>query len=201
MVYMWYEEDVVQKYGILLEGWTGIPFGNPSELSTSLTSLGKLLDALKTGACRFRKLSPAKAAQRKEKWDADVAAGRTTAKSRAKRSDAGVPRKHVRDDADKEMTTPVAQATTRTTVGPTTTHTMRHATKRARKTAKTTAAPSKRCLAPAKPRPKTSAAPPRVQSRPIIDDSDTEDGPSVGNTQSVAHAEPAPPAQPAQLVV
>ncbi|KAJ6603151.1 hypothetical protein B0H10DRAFT_1957892 [Mycena sp. CBHHK59/15] len=106
MAYTWYEEDVVQHHGVLLEGWTGPPFGNPSEFSTSLMALGKLLDALKTGACAFRKLSPAEAAKRKEQWDADVAAGHATAKSRAKRSDAGIPHKWPRDDTDKENDSP-----------------------------------------------------------------------------------------------
>jgi hypothetical protein len=223
MAYTWYEEDVVQKHGVLLEGWTGVPFGNPSELSTSLTALGKLLGALKTGACRFRKLSPAEAAQRKEKWDADVAAGRATAKSRAQRSDAGVPRKRARDDADKENDNADGARDDDSNGGVGDgLHDAPPPAKRTRKNAKTTTAPSKRRAAPARPRPKTRAAAAatprddaatkaalerlkssrkRVQSRARIDDSDAEDGPSAENAQSGAHADPASAAQPAQPIV
>ncbi|KAJ6612064.1 hypothetical protein B0H10DRAFT_1918368 [Mycena sp. CBHHK59/15] len=91
MAYTWYEEDVVQQHGVLLEGWTGTPFGNPSELSTSLTSLGNLLNALKSGECAFRKLGVAEAAERKKKWDDNVAAGRATPKSRAQAQRRGRP--------------------------------------------------------------------------------------------------------------
>ncbi|KAJ6619914.1 hypothetical protein B0H10DRAFT_1946469 [Mycena sp. CBHHK59/15] len=103
-------------------------------------------------------MSPAKAAQCKEEWDADVAAGRATAKSRAKRSDAG---KHNSGGAGDDEDNGGA------------------ATKAALERLKA----SRR----------------RVQSRPIIDDTDTEDGPSAGNVQSVAHAEPAPPPSPPSL--
>ncbi|KAJ7816302.1 hypothetical protein B0H14DRAFT_3475466 [Mycena olivaceomarginata] len=51
---------------------------NPSHFSTSLPNLRTLLDALKT---------------EEKKWDADVAAGLITAKSRSERKDKGVPRK------------------------------------------------------------------------------------------------------------
>ncbi|KAJ7705040.1 hypothetical protein B0H17DRAFT_1193522 [Mycena rosella] len=101
MAYTWHEEDVVQRYGIILKGWTAPRFVNPSELSTSLSVLCTLLDAVKTGACKFRKLTPAEAETRKEKWDADVAAGRATAKSRAPRNNIGVPRKRTCGDEDE----------------------------------------------------------------------------------------------------
>ncbi|KAJ7246634.1 hypothetical protein C8J57DRAFT_1241277 [Mycena rebaudengoi] len=119
MAYTWHEEDVVQKYNVVLEGWKG-RFMNPSELSTSLPALRALVDALKDGNCAFRRLLPAEAQARKTAWEAEVAAGRTIrstaaasrarlstlrapiAKSRAQRSDAGVPRKRTRDDGDKE---------------------------------------------------------------------------------------------------
>jgi hypothetical protein len=101
MAYTWHEEDVVQKYGCVLEGWTAARFVNPSELSTSLPALRTLVEALKSGQCAFRKLLPAEAETRKLKWEADAAAGRVVAKNRAQRSDAGVPRKRAHNE-DKE---------------------------------------------------------------------------------------------------
>jgi hypothetical protein len=106
MAYSWYEEDVVQKYGVVIEGWVALPFENPSHFSTSLPNLRTLLDALKTGACAFRKLSLAEAAERKKKWDADVAAGLITAKSRSERKDKGVPRKRTSTDAQLDADGP-----------------------------------------------------------------------------------------------
>ncbi|KAJ7267849.1 hypothetical protein C8J57DRAFT_1613969 [Mycena rebaudengoi] len=94
MAYTWFEEDIVQRYGVVIDGWVG-PFINPSTMSTSLGNLRALSDALKMGECKFRKLTTAEAAERKAKWDTDVTAGRVTAKHRAERSDRGVPRKKV----------------------------------------------------------------------------------------------------------
>ncbi|KAJ7853295.1 hypothetical protein B0H14DRAFT_3450278 [Mycena olivaceomarginata] len=103
MAYTWPEEDVVQRYGVVLEGWTAGKFVDPSDLSTSLTVLRTLLDALKSGECAFRKLGPVEAANRQKKWEEDVAAGRVVAKHRQPRCDAGIPRKRVRDEErDKE---------------------------------------------------------------------------------------------------
>ncbi|KAJ7284759.1 hypothetical protein C8J57DRAFT_963328, partial [Mycena rebaudengoi] len=101
MAYTWHEEDVVQKYNVVLEGWKG-RFVNPSELSTSLPALRALVDALKDGTCTFRRLLPAEAQARKTAWEAEVAAGHTIAKSHVQRSDAGVPHKRVRSNGDKE---------------------------------------------------------------------------------------------------
>jgi hypothetical protein len=101
IAYTWYEEDIVQRYNVVMEGWRG-PFQNPSTLSTSLPALRELLDAIKTGEAGFRKLLPAEAAERRKKWDADVAAGHAVAKHRAERSDKGKPRKRARDDDDED---------------------------------------------------------------------------------------------------
>jgi hypothetical protein len=101
MSYTWHEEDVVHRYGVVLEGWTAPRFINPSELSTSLPGLRTLLDAIKNGDCAFRKLPQKEAATRRKKWDEDVTAGRVAAKTRAPHCDAGIPRKRRRDE-DKE---------------------------------------------------------------------------------------------------
>ena len=57
MQYVNYEEDIVQRYGIVLEGWTFARFVNPSELSTVLPPLQKLLNVLNDGSCKFMKLT------------------------------------------------------------------------------------------------------------------------------------------------
>ncbi|KAJ7797421.1 hypothetical protein B0H14DRAFT_57681 [Mycena olivaceomarginata] len=100
MSWVWYEEDIVHKYSIILVGWTFPELANPSTLSTSLPALQELHDALKNGACRFEKLTPEKLADRKKNWLADVNAGRRERKHRAERSDKGVKRS--RADVDNE---------------------------------------------------------------------------------------------------
>ena len=64
MQYVNYEEAIIQWYGIELKGWTYDNFVNPSELSTSLPSLQKLLNAINTGDCKFVKLT----AEERRKW-------------------------------------------------------------------------------------------------------------------------------------
>jgi hypothetical protein len=98
----WWEEDVVQRYGVVLEGWTaGNKITDPSNLSTSQAVIRTLLEAVRTGECAFRKLGPVEAAERKAKWEEDVAAGRVVAKHRAPRCDAGRPRKRGRAEGDE----------------------------------------------------------------------------------------------------
>jgi hypothetical protein len=53
MVYVNHKEDVVHRYGVELVGWTPEKFCNPSELTTSLPVLRKLLNAIKYGTCKF----------------------------------------------------------------------------------------------------------------------------------------------------
>ncbi|KAJ7257424.1 hypothetical protein C8J57DRAFT_1648487, partial [Mycena rebaudengoi] len=93
MAYTWYEEDVVQRYNVIMEGWPAAPFINLSAMSTSLPNLRTLMHDLQTGECAFRKLLPAEAAERRKKWEANVAAGRIVAKHRAERCDKGSSRK------------------------------------------------------------------------------------------------------------
>ncbi|KAJ7793219.1 hypothetical protein B0H14DRAFT_3560895, partial [Mycena olivaceomarginata] len=93
LAWTWFDEDVVQRYGVVLEGWTAGRIVDPSNLSTSQTVIRTLLEAIRTGECYFRKLGPSEAAERRKKWDEDVAAERVVAKHRAPRRDAGVPRK------------------------------------------------------------------------------------------------------------
>ncbi|KAH9831728.1 uncharacterized protein C8Q71DRAFT_726622 [Rhodofomes roseus] len=52
-----FKPDFVVKYGINIFGWTLNKFVNPSEMSTSLPPLRKLVNALKSGLCKFIHLS------------------------------------------------------------------------------------------------------------------------------------------------
>ena len=58
MQYANYEELIIQKYGIELQGWTFEKLVNPSLLSTSLPGLQHLLDAINNRDCKFTKLNP-----------------------------------------------------------------------------------------------------------------------------------------------
>ncbi|KAJ7027670.1 hypothetical protein C8F04DRAFT_1266774 [Mycena alexandri] len=100
MAYVWYEEDIVHKYGVILVGWTFPELVNPSELSTSLPALQKLHDAIKDNSCRFVKLTGEERADRIAKWKDDVAAGRMEQKTRATRADKG--KKRARAPGDDE---------------------------------------------------------------------------------------------------
>ncbi|KAJ7269477.1 hypothetical protein C8J57DRAFT_976590, partial [Mycena rebaudengoi] len=93
MDYVHYEESIVLKYGILLEGWTCDKFVNPSDLSSSLPVLTTLRDALRNGGCKWVKLQPELLKQRKLKWAANVAAGKATPRMHQPRSDLGKKRK------------------------------------------------------------------------------------------------------------
>ncbi|KAJ7506728.1 hypothetical protein B0H11DRAFT_1644568, partial [Mycena galericulata] len=68
MQYVWYEEDIVQHYCVVLVGWTFPEIINPSELSSSLPGLQELYDALKDNTCFFKRLEPAEREQRKAEW-------------------------------------------------------------------------------------------------------------------------------------
>jgi hypothetical protein len=62
----WWEEDVVQQYGVVLDGWTaGDKITDPSNMSTSQTVIRTLLEAVRVGECAFRKLGPVEATERK----------------------------------------------------------------------------------------------------------------------------------------
>ncbi|KAJ6456854.1 hypothetical protein C8R45DRAFT_798255, partial [Mycena sanguinolenta] len=95
MDYIYYEECIVLKYGIILVGWTCARFVNPSELSSSITVLTTLRDALRDEKCKWVKLSPAERKARKEAWDVDVEAGKVVPRSRVTRSDINKKRKAV----------------------------------------------------------------------------------------------------------
>ncbi|KAJ6591775.1 hypothetical protein DFH09DRAFT_1073634 [Mycena vulgaris] len=77
MAYVNYEANIVLKHGVELVGWTADKFCSPSELTSSLPILRKLLNALESGDCMFVKLGPAELKQRKLKlWESKANAVR-----------------------------------------------------------------------------------------------------------------------------
>ena len=93
MQYVNYEEAIVQRYGIVLEGWTFARFVNPSELSTALPPLQKLLDALNDGSCKFVKLTREQRKAREKEYREKVVTGEIQVRERKTRKDAGQKRK------------------------------------------------------------------------------------------------------------
>ena len=108
MKYVDYEELVVIKHGVELQGWTFDKFACPSSLSTSLPGLRKLLNAINNGDCKFVKLSPLEIKKRRDEREKRIEDGTITAKVRKTRKDVGTkrPRKgkkkaaEVDDDSD-----------------------------------------------------------------------------------------------------
>ena len=106
MHYTRYEEEIVQRYGIELQGWTYEKLMNPSTLSSSLPPLKALHDALITGTCKFVKLTAAERKARETAYMAKIASGEVELRKRKRRSDVGVRKKskrsHKDDNADDE---------------------------------------------------------------------------------------------------
>ncbi|KAJ7867125.1 hypothetical protein B0H13DRAFT_2352073 [Mycena leptocephala] len=84
MAYVHYEEDVVHN-----------------DLTTSLPVLRTLLNAIKSGTCKFVRLTPIKLKARKVQYEADIAEGKITGKQHNPRSDIGRKRKRV-DEEEEE---------------------------------------------------------------------------------------------------
>ena len=93
MHYAQYEEEIVQRYGIELEGWTYEKLTNPSDLSSSLPPLKALRDAIISGTCKFVKLTAAEKKKREAAYMAKIKSGEIELRKRKRRSDAGVSKK------------------------------------------------------------------------------------------------------------
>lgn len=93
MHYAQYEEEIVQRYGIELEGWTYEKLTNPSDLSSSLPPLKALQDAIISGTCKFVKLTAAEKKKREAAYMAKIKSGEIELRKRKRRSDAGVSKK------------------------------------------------------------------------------------------------------------
>ena len=100
MHYTRYEEEIVQRYGIELQGWTYDKLINPSALSSSLPPLKALHDSLVKGTCKFVKLSTAERVAREAAYMAKIASGEVELRKRKQRSDAGSKRKAKRARKD-----------------------------------------------------------------------------------------------------
>ena len=90
MHYTRYEEDIVQRYGIELQGWTYEKMMNPSNLSSSLPPLKTLRDALVTGTCKFVKLTAGGGKKREIEYMASIASGEVDLRKQKWRSDEGL---------------------------------------------------------------------------------------------------------------
>ena len=89
MQYVNYEEQIVIRYVIKLDGWTYENFRNPSEFSSSLPPLQELSDAIDNGTCKFVKLTPAEKKQFEHEFNTKVQAGQVILRKRKIRKDAG----------------------------------------------------------------------------------------------------------------
>jgi hypothetical protein len=102
MQYTRYEEEIVQRYGIELQGWTYERIMNPSLLSSSLPPLMALRDALVAGTCKFVKLTAAERKEREVAYMAKIRSGEVEVRKRKQRSDAGIKKNSKRARTEVE---------------------------------------------------------------------------------------------------
>jgi hypothetical protein len=95
MQYVNYDE-LIQKYGVELQGWTFEKLVNPSLLSMALPGLRRLLDAINNGDCKFIKLSPLEVKMRREELQKKQDEGIAPVKARKPRKDRGTKRPHTK---------------------------------------------------------------------------------------------------------
>ena len=102
MNYNNYDTAIVETYGVKIVGWpASVPFTNPSNIGT-IGEIRKLRDALKSGECRWKKLSKGERGAFNADLNTRCAAGESVKKPRKKRSDAGVSRKRKNIGASEE---------------------------------------------------------------------------------------------------
>ncbi|KAI6146182.1 hypothetical protein BKA82DRAFT_4330388 [Pisolithus tinctorius] len=93
MNYLNYERSIILAYGVKLVGWpTDVKFVNPSSISV-ISEVIRLRDALRSGACFWKKLSKRERQEFSAQWESRVTAGEAVLKPRKKRADAGVSHK------------------------------------------------------------------------------------------------------------
>ncbi|KAF9232690.1 hypothetical protein BU15DRAFT_80959 [Melanogaster broomeanus] len=94
MNYLNYDVGIVQAYDVQLVNWPEkVKFGNPSTIGT-VSEIRALRDALKAGTCTWKKLTHRELDAHSTEVTSHMAVGDVVKKTRKKRSDAGVPRKH-----------------------------------------------------------------------------------------------------------
>ena len=104
MQYVDYEEKIVQRYGIELVGWTFEKFINPSELSTSLSGLQQLLDAINNGTCKFVKLTALQLNERRQALQKNISEGNIPVpKGRKPRKDRGTKRRVENENGESDV--------------------------------------------------------------------------------------------------
>ena len=102
MNYNNYDTAIVKTYGVKIVGWpASVPFTNLSNIGT-IGEIHKLRDALKSGGCRWKKLSKGEWGAFNADLNTHRAAGESVKKPRKKRSDAGVSRKRKNIGASEE---------------------------------------------------------------------------------------------------
>jgi hypothetical protein len=100
MQYVNYDE-LIQKYGVELQGWTFEKLVNPSLLSTSLPGLRRLLDAINNGDCKFVKLSALEVKKHREELQKKKDEGFVAVKTRKPRKDRGTKRARTKGNLGK----------------------------------------------------------------------------------------------------
>ncbi|KIY47961.1 hypothetical protein FISHEDRAFT_13506, partial [Fistulina hepatica ATCC 64428] len=92
MEYANYHTAVVQKLGVVLEGWPLDELVQPSRLGNTITKLKKVRDALSDGTCTFRRIDSAEKDRLYHEYRDKVAAGEIIERGRKTRADKGVLR-------------------------------------------------------------------------------------------------------------
>jgi len=94
MAYYW--SAVVRPYKAKLEGWpSDIPFGNLSDVATSLPTLEKLSRLLKNGQLHWKALTDTELEELEDKRNEQIEAGQIVERVRQPRSDKG--KKHLQN--------------------------------------------------------------------------------------------------------
>jgi len=92
MHYVKYEDAIVQRHSVKLIGWTCSRFINPADIN-SVPEIRVLRDALRSGACRWIRISPQELQHHTAEVDAWHQQGEVIGKKRKERSDKGTKRK------------------------------------------------------------------------------------------------------------
>lgn len=69
-----YEDRIVMRYGVSLQGWPLPTIKNPSNIAR-LGDLNSVLDALKEGCCHWKQLTSEEFLERKQQLQQEVDAG------------------------------------------------------------------------------------------------------------------------------
>lgn len=91
MNYANYDEKIVLLHEVRLDGWPLERFCSPADV-VNLTDMRKLRNALRSGVCRWKRLSAAELKAHAESIERRRESGKVVGRSRKKRSDAGVQR-------------------------------------------------------------------------------------------------------------